>query len=422
MSQAGTAAVETLDDHALLDLIEQGLAALGARPLSGAVEDAALAESVERLHRLETVVAGEKLRRVAQVDARGAWRAEGARSTADLLARRLRLTRGEARAQAETAVALEGLPETAAAAREGTIGVGQAQVAVQTAKELRPDAREELDRLVAGDGGGMDRRRLRERVDEWTHTVDPEALAGRERRAWANRRASVTSDGPDGSGRVDARLDPVGTATLTAALDPLARKTGHADDRTYPQRMADALVELARRSLDAGDLPQVAVQRPHVILIATAETLDGKPGAPAARLDGVGPVSAATAQMVCCDAETTTVWMTRNGDVLDAGRTQRQPTRQQRVAVIARDQTCVGCGAPASRCQVHRPRQPPPPAHPEGTRDLGPTDEDNLCLTCWGCHGKIHHDGWLVARDPDTGRFSMHPPDPLARPHRRRAG
>ncbi|MGH8895936.1 MAG: DUF222 domain-containing protein [Egibacteraceae bacterium] len=413
-NQVQTAAVEQLDDHALLDLIEQGLAALGARPLSGAVEDAALAESVERLHRVETVAAAEKLRRVAEVDARGVWRAEGARSTADLLARRLQLTRGEARAQTDTAVGLEGLPETAAAVRAGKVGLGQAQVAVQTAKELRPDVREDLDRLVAGDGGGLDRRQLREHVDAWTHTVDPEALGGRERRAWANRRASVTSDGLDGSGRVEARLDPVGTATLTAALDPLARKTSQTDDRTYPQRLADALVELARRSLDAGDLPQVAVQRPHVILIATAETLEGKPGAPAARLDGVGPVSAATAQMVCCDAETTTVWMTRNGEVLDAGRTRRQPTKAQRVAVIARDRVCVGCGAPASRCQIHHVRW--------WTRDLGPTDEDNLCLTCWTCHHRIHGDGWLVVRDPDTGRFSMHPPDPLAREHRRRAG
>ncbi|MGH8898736.1 MAG: DUF222 domain-containing protein [Egibacteraceae bacterium] len=413
-SKVQGAAVETLDDHALLDLAERGLAALAARPLNVVVEDAALAESVERLHRLETVVAAEKLRRVAEVDARGVWRSEGARSTVDLLARRLRLTRGEARAQTDTAVALEGLPETAAALRAGKVGLGQAQVAVQTAKELRPDVREELDRLVAGDGGGMDRRRLREHVDAWTHTVDPDALGGRERRAWANRRASVTSDGPDGSGRVDARLDPVGNATLMTALDPLARRTSHADDRTYPQRMADALVELARRSLDAGGLPQVAVQRPHVILIATAELLDGKAGAPAARLDGVGPVSAVTAQMIACDAETTTVFMTRNGEVLDAGRTRRQPTRAQRVAVIARDQTCVGCGAPASRCQIHHVRW--------WTRDLGPTDEENLCLTCWGCHHRIHEDGWLVARDPDTGRFSMHPPDPLARPHRRRAG
>ncbi|MGH8887949.1 MAG: DUF222 domain-containing protein, partial [Egibacteraceae bacterium] len=392
MSKVEEGAVEQLDDDALLDLVEQGLAALAGRPLSGAVEDTTLAARVERLHRVETVAAAEKLRCVAEVDARGAWRGEGARSTADLLARRLRLTRGEARAQADTAVGLEGLPETAAAVRAGTIGVGQAQVAVQTAKELRPDVREDLDRLVAGDGGGMDRRRLREHVDAWTHTVDPEALAGRERRAWANRRLSLTTDTPDGALRGGFELDPLGGATLRTALDPLARKTSHDDDRTYPQRMADALVELARRSLDAGDLPQVAVQRPHVILIATAEALDGKPGAPAARLDGVGPVSAATAQMVCCDAETTTVWMTRNGEVLDAGRTQRQPTRQQRVAVIARDQTCVGCGAPASRCQVHHVRW--------WTRDLGPTDEDNLCLTCWTCHHRIHEDGWLVARDP----------------------
>ncbi|MGH8888066.1 MAG: DUF222 domain-containing protein, partial [Egibacteraceae bacterium] len=138
-NQVQRAAVETLDGSALLDLAERALAALGAQPLDGQVDDTTLAESVERLHRLETVVAGEKLRRVAQVDARGAWRAEGARSTADLLARRLRLTRGEARAQADTAVALEGLPETAQALRQGKVGLGQAQVAVQTAKELRPD-------------------------------------------------------------------------------------------------------------------------------------------------------------------------------------------------------------------------------------------------------------------------------------------
>jgi Domain of unknown function (DUF222) len=63
-----------------------------------------------------------------------------------------------------------------------------------------------------------------------------------------------------------------------------------------------------------------------------------------ARLDGVGPVSQTRAQMLCCDAETTEVTMTRNGAVLDAGRTRRQPSRPQRIAVIARDQTCVGVG------------------------------------------------------------------------------
>jgi hypothetical protein len=43
--------VEALDDHALFDLAERVLAALGARPLDGQVDDAGLAESVEWLHR-----------------------------------------------------------------------------------------------------------------------------------------------------------------------------------------------------------------------------------------------------------------------------------------------------------------------------------------------------------------------------------
>jgi hypothetical protein len=139
----------------------------------------------------------------------------------------------------------------------------------------------------------------------------------------------------------------------------------------------------------------MAVQRPHVIMITHP---DGQ-----ARVDGVGPISQTAAQMLCCDAGITDVTVARNGAVLDAGRTRRQPTRRQRIAVIARDQSCVGCGAPAGRCQVHHVQW--------WTRDLGPTDEDNLCLTCWSCHHKIHQDGWLVVRDPDSGRFAMHPPD-----------
>jgi hypothetical protein len=252
---------------------------------------------------------------------------------------------------------------------------------------------------------------LRHQVDAWTHTVDPEGLAGRERRTWANRKVFATADTVDGSVRGQFQLDPVGGATLLAALDARSRKTSVDDERSYPQRMADALVELAQRALDAGELGQVAAQRPHVILITTAQTLGGEAGTSAARLDGVGLVSQAKARLVACDAEVTEVVVARNGAVLDVGRTRREPTRAQRIAVIARDQSCVGCGAPAARCQIHHVRW--------WTRDLGPTNEDNLCLTCWDCHYKVHHDGWSIVRERD-GRFVMCPPDPLAR--RRRSG
>jgi hypothetical protein len=143
---------------------------LGTRPLGGAVEDTDLAERVERLHRVETVATAERLRCIAEVDARQAWRVEGARSTVQ-----------------------------------------------------RPHVI-----LIAL------RRRWR-------------ARRGRRRRGWMVWVRSV----------------------------------------------------LRRRSCSA-----VTPRRPQV-------------------------------------------FMARNGEVLDAGRTRREPTRPQRIAVIARDQVCVGCGAPA---------------------------------------------------------------------------
>jgi hypothetical protein len=127
--------VKQLDDHALLDLVERSLTVLVSRPLDGTAGGGELAESVGRLHQLETVTAAEKLRRIAEVDSRQTWRAEGVRSTADLLAQRLKLTRGEARAQTHTAVGLERLPQTAAAVRSGQIGLGQAEVAARAAAD-----------------------------------------------------------------------------------------------------------------------------------------------------------------------------------------------------------------------------------------------------------------------------------------------
>jgi hypothetical protein len=61
---------------------------------------------------------------------------------------------------------------------------------------------------------------------------------------------------PDDGGRFEAKLDKVGAKTVLAALAPLAAPHHADDDRTPEQRRADALVELARRSLDAGDLPE----------------------------------------------------------------------------------------------------------------------------------------------------------------------
>jgi hypothetical protein len=82
---------------------------LTARTLDGSTGDRALHDSIAALQRLAARVEAEKLRRVAEVVARGSHLLEGARTTIDLLTR-LGLTRGEAREQLDTAVALDDMP------------------------------------------------------------------------------------------------------------------------------------------------------------------------------------------------------------------------------------------------------------------------------------------------------------------------
>ncbi len=142
----------------------------------------------------------------------------------------------------------------------------------------------------------------------------------------------------------------------------------------------------------------MAATRAQVLVITTVDALHGVPGAAPAEVDGYGAVCTATARQICCDAQVTTVVTAADGDVLRVGRARRTPTTRQRVAVIVRDRRCVGCHAPAVRCQVH---------HVHWWRDDGPTDVDNLTLLCWSCHADVHHGRTTVTRQPD-GRYTTH--------------
>ncbi len=271
-------------------------------------------------------------------------------------------------------------------------------------------------------------------------------LADRELRAKRLRRFSLTPNA-DGAWTAAGQLEPVAGATLHGLLGRLARRDGPDDQRTHPQRMADALATVtnlaagnpAIRTAEPADAAHshddashgdrhdgghagagadgdgggemdraqarrvaraMAATRAQVLVITTVDALHGVPGAAPAEVDGYGAVCTATARQVCCDAEVTTVVTAADGDVLRVGRTRRNPTTRQRVAVIVRDRRCVGCNAPAVRCQIH---------HVRWWSADGPTDVDNLTLLCWSCHANVHHDFWTVTRDAD-GRYTARPP------------
>jgi NAD-dependent dihydropyrimidine dehydrogenase PreA subunit len=299
---------------------------------------------------------------------------------------------------------LADLPKTSEAFANGDIGAGQAAEAGKALHACaRPDAsaeearkeRDALDEQVANTPCEVDRRRLREQLEQRAAQRSKDRLADKERRAHRKRHGRKFRDGD----LLTVQFGGPGAAVqkIWEMVSALACRSDTTDERTQQQRNFDATVHLADRYLAEGALPEVNLQRPHVLLITSHDALHDLDGADPATLDGYGPVSINTARMICCDAELTVVVMSADGQPLRVGRTRYQPSRAQRRAVTARDRVCVGCGADATRCEVH---------HITFWEGGGPTNIENLVLVCWNCHTHIHHHGWVVTRDADGLRLS----------------
>ncbi|HWH32701.1 MAG TPA: DUF222 domain-containing protein, partial [Egibacteraceae bacterium] len=350
------AALATADLHGLLDVAERALRRAKTLPLGGAVDDVALTQAVQRLEAVSRVAESHKCAVVGEIEQRHAARGQSAASTEDLLTRVLHLTPGEAKARTELAAGLKQLPDTAAAFADGRVGLSQAAVAVKKAAEVagRDDAEvllATIDRTASTVGQTTNRTRLAREIDTAVAKTGVDVLAERERRAFQDRKLQWSVR--DGMDVLTAHLDPIGAATVRGMLDALSDKTSERDSRTFVQRQADALVDLATLAHTARNIAKTTMPPSKVLLITTPDALHGLPGAEPATIDGHGPVSPELARQLCCDSAVTPVVTGRNGEVLDVGREERLPTTKQRNAVIARDKTCVGCDAPVSRCQIH---------------------------------------------------------------------
>ena len=250
------------DNRDLLGRLRGALDALRAAgdiALGGAVADVELTQAVQLLEAAARVCEGHKYRLVQELAQREAHRGQGARSTEDLLASALHLSRGEARQTAEVAAGLALVPETAKALADGRIGLGQARVTVRKATEVkdRDDAGDllaALDQAASTAGQTMDRQRLARTLDQVVHQHAPDVLADKVR--LAQQRRGLWMGERDGVPFLEARLTVDGMAAVRAAIESLGRPDGAGDERTVAQRHHDALVTLATRYLDAGQLPK----------------------------------------------------------------------------------------------------------------------------------------------------------------------
>jgi uncharacterized protein DUF222/HNH endonuclease len=426
------------------------------------LSDGVRAERVLQLRRLLDRLEGHWLSELAAVDARGAAGTDQgtpAPSTAGWLRARLRMGAGAATRAVRTARALFRGPLTATgqALTDGQVSVAHAAVLAAGTHDLPAHTAAEAEPVLLEAARRLDPPRLRRVVGHLRLVADPDRQAERQQQ----RRGLWLAATGDGMIAVDGLLEPEAGQTVLAALEPLARPASAQDDRSGGQRRADALAELARRTLEGGRLPQTGGVRPQLTVVVDLDTLLGHHN-----LGGdtglLGPLAPEACRRLACDAAVTRVLVRRQprhpapadhhldhcgghqpdgqhpadggglagrlqaalawlppilggapSQPLDLGRTSRVVTPAQRTALAVRDGGCVfaDCQRPLAWCEAH---------HLWHWLDGGSTDLANLILLCRAHHRAVHEGGWRLTRGPD-GRLTTIPPDRQRRRRHRAA-
>lgn len=393
------------------------LATVDRRELS----DDALTDRIKLAERAERRIRAIKTADLGELDRRQAYKKDGARTAGTWLSNELGVDRRDARRQVKTAGQLEALPDTAGAFAEGEIGSKHAEVIAQsledeTLRQIEGAEQRLIDIARRGQPGDVRREaeRLRIRADE-------DAATERANRQYQARRAWFEQARKDGMTHFHSILDPEGTEYLRTVLDHLIKpepsEVPEDERRTGAQRMADALVELSKRSLDQGEVPIKNGQGPTILVRTDIDAL-GRLGCRHPDCDGdhrtdeertadeagddlggmselvrSGPISAETLRRLICQGGLVRLLFDGRSQVIDLGRRTDTANKAQRLALIARDMQCRRCGAPPSWCEAH---------HIRWYSNGGRTDLDNLVLLCRACHQAIHEGGWRIRLHPDN--------------------
>jgi Domain of unknown function (DUF222) len=298
-----------------------GLTALAADVDNLAAENrtgltaAARAERILILRRLLDRLEGHWLGELADVDALGAAGADQgiqAPSTASWLRNRLHLGAGAATSFVRTARALfrGPLTKTAEALTSGELSVARASVLAHGTHDLPDQVAAEAEPVLLDAARRMDPPRLRRVLGHLRQVADPDGTASQAERRHG-RRGLWLAPTWEGMVALQGLLEAEAGQILLAALEPLARPHNAADDRSGDQRRADALTELARRNLEAGQLPQTGGVRPQLLVTVDLDSLLGHPGAVGGELGGAGSLAPEACRRLACDSALTRVLVTR---------------------------------------------------------------------------------------------------------------
>ena len=314
---------------------------------------------------------------IAEIDRRGVWDHQGARSCAQWLSWRLGLNLGAAREKVRVARALEELPAISDAFRCAKLSYSKVRALTRVAT---PDNELDLlDLAVFSTASQIERVVRAYRRGERLEDASQE-------RARREHQQLVTFWDDDGMLVVQGRLSPEEGATLLAALDQAPQA---------PTR-ADALVGVARAALDGG-FESESGGRPEVVVHVDAQVLADVSAEGRAHVEDGPGVSAETCRRIACDAGLVGMLHDAQGEVLNVGRRTRKISAGLRRALRERD---GGCRFPG--CTNHRWVDG---HHLQHWVDGGTTELDNLVLLCRGHHRAVHEGGFGLERESGSGEL-----------------
>jgi hypothetical protein len=376
-------------------------------------------------------------RLLAEAQSRATAREIGAKSWADVLAIRLRITQSAAKRRIADAALLGPrsaptgqplppvLPATAAAQAAGRINTDHVGIIdkffAQCPVPLDAPTRQQIDEDLAGIASGNSPDILKRCADRITFLLNQDGPEPPESVQERRRGIEISPQGLDGLSKVNGYLDAEAAATFGAVLAKLAapgmcnRADDHpcvdgtpsaqaiaSDTRSAAQRTHDAFLAMGRALLASGQLGQHNGLPVSVVISTTVRELES--------LAGVATTSSGTRlsipQVIGMAAHARhylAVFANHKEVPLYLGRSKRIASVGQRIVLHARDRGCTkpGCPNPPDRCQGHH-----------GELDFakgGLTDITGLALACPSDNRLVHDHGWTTHIRAD-GRVEWIPP------------
>ncbi len=305
----------------------------------------------------------------------------------------------EADRRLTTALALrDHLTRTASALAAGQLSWAHAVILATETTGVPPEITGRIEALVLADSRVVTVPQWRAAIRRHLAAMLPvraeiEAVLARDRR----RLVTWRHDLQPGTGGLSGTFTDDDLATITAALDPLAARTGPEDARTAEQRRADALVDLCAGQVNAGPLPTGRGHRAQLVV-----HLRDEGAGPVAEVGGQPLAPSVFDRYACEGVLRRVIHDPVDGSVRDLGRTARFPGTHLRDAVLARDRSCTFPGCPRiDLLHVHHLHR--------WDAEAGPTDQRNLTTLCRRHHRAIHEAGWGAVRTP-SGALYWTPP------------